>query len=147
MTFLRGRLTLLQALWLILLAVTLLLTACERGTVPTKPAPIGDQAALQQLADAYEEVAEDLPMSPQRLAPGERKQFVHALFARAGYGYEASLCEMAKAKWDPADRTALDLAELLMLPHANATSMETLQGLYTPQESACLRALQGRMPH
>ena len=132
--------------WICTLPVLLVLVSgCGRGDIDNKPAPVGDQAVLQELAEAYEELAAQMPMNPQMLAPGEKKKFVRDLFAQAGYGYEASLCQMANSQWDAADRNVRDLIELLTMPHASVNSAEALFGIYNAQESACMRAIQQRL--
>ena len=145
MSFSSGRSTLRRYPWPVLVAVMLLVMGCAQDEEPARPAPIGDKAVLQHLAEAYEKVAEDLPVSPWMLAPKERKQFVKDLFAKAGYSYAATLQEMAASKWDVADQNTLDLIQLLLLPHANLAPSARLEGVYTPQEAAAIRAIRERM--
>jgi len=126
-------------------AAALLLAAC--GEAPKPPAPIGDRAALERLAASWNRLSAGLPVSPFRLEPRERKRFVEAVFAQAGYSYAATLHRMAEGGWDTGSREAADLAELLFMPHTDVSSLHTTEGLYSRRELEEIRrveALLGR---
>lgn len=130
-------------MWVVAL-LTLSMTACANDG-PTAPAPVGDRAVLEQLAKHYEKIAEELPVSPFKLAPKGRKEFLERVFAASGYHYTATLHHMAQGGWDVNDQNARDLAQLLMLPHHELTADQTLDGVYTPEELASVRKLQAML--
>ena len=129
---------------LVLLAVVL--TACSTADEPGKPVPVGDKAALHHLADEYTKLAQQVPVSPMRLPPDERKDFVVKVFAASGYSYSSTLHQMAAGGWDVNDQTARDLVELLFMPHTNVNAPQGLEGVYSKQEMADVRKVQKMMP-
>ena len=130
----------------LLLAAGALLCACSTSDEPGKPVPIGDKAALQQLADEYTKLAQDVPVSPMRLPPSQRKDFVVKVFAASGYSYSSTLHRMAAGGWDTDDQNAKDLVELLFMPHTNIASDQGLEGVYSQQEMADVRKVQKMLP-
>ena len=126
--------------------VGLLLTACSTADEPGIPAPIGDKAALQRLAGEYTKLAQNMPVSPLRMPPDKRKDFVVKVFAASGYSYSATLHQMAQGGWDPNDSNSKELVNLLFMPHTNIHSGDGIQGVYTEQELADVRKVQRMMP-
>lgn len=129
-----------------LLLVGLLLAACSAADKPGEPVPIGDKAALRHLADEYTKLAENVPVSPMRLSPEKRKDFVVRVFAASGYSYSSTLHEMAAGGWDVNDQNAKDLVELLFMPHTNIDPSKGLEGVYSEQELADVRKVQKMLP-
>jgi hypothetical protein len=127
------------------LLLCLALTACG-GKSPTQPAPIGDHGALEQLAAQYDKLSERIPVSPHRLSPSERKDFVTKVFAAAGYSYSATLHRLAQGGWDVNDQNAQDLVALLFMPHTDLRPEDNLSGVYSQQELADLRKVQRMLP-
>jgi hypothetical protein len=127
------------------LLLCLALAACS-GKPPTQPVPIGDRAALEQLAAQYDKLAERIPVSPHRLSPSERKDFVTKVFAAAGYSYSATLHRLAQGGWDTNDQNAKDLVDLLFMPHTDLRPEDSLSGVYSQQELADLRKVQRMLP-
>ncbi len=126
-------------------AAALLLAAC--GEAPKPPAPIGDRAALERLAASWNRLSEGLPVSPFHLEPRDRKRFVEAVFADAGYSYAATLHRLAQGGWDTGSQEAVDLVELLFMPHTDVSSLHSTEGLYSRRELEEIRrveALLGR---
>jgi len=123
-----------------------LLTACSTADEPGKPVPIGDKAMLQRLADEYTKLAQKVPVSPTRLSPSDRKDFVVKVFAASGYSYSSTLHRMAAGGWDVNDQNARDMAQLLFMPHTNISPSQGLEGVYTQQEMADVRKIQGMLP-
>jgi len=105
-----------------LVLLALVLTACSTADESGKPVPIGDKAALHHLADEYTKLAEQVPVSPMRLPPDKRKDFVVKVFAASGYSYSSTLHQMAAGGWDVNDQNARDLVELLFMPHTNVSA-------------------------
>ena len=129
-----------------LLMVGLLLTACSTADEPGIPAPIGDKAALQRLAGEYTKLAQNMPVSPLRMPPDKRKDFVVKVFAASGYSYSSTLHQMAAGGWNASDQNAKDLAALLFLPHTNVGLSQGMEGVYSAQEMADIRKVQEMMP-
>ena len=102
-----------------LVAMVLLLGACsDESPQVLTPAPLGDRAVLQKLADAYTELSDEkLAVSPMNLLADERHDFVTQVFARAGYSYSATLSELASDAFDKNNPLHRDMAELVLMPH------------------------------
>lgn len=124
--------------------LVLSVSACANDG-PTAPAPIGDRAVLERLAANYETIADQLPVSPWKLEPKGRKEFVERVFAASGYQYAATLHRLAQGGWDVSDQNAKDLAQLVMLPHHDLPADQTLDGVYNPEELASVHKLQAMM--
>ncbi len=102
---------------LIFLFFTSGLVGCD-GDAPRPPAPIGERAALEALAEAYEAISQQVDSNPRTLPPRERLRFVRFVFEKAGYDYEATLEALAQVRQpDPMNVYPRDLAELLLMPH------------------------------
>lgn len=129
-----------------LVLLVLVLTSCSTADEPGKPVPIGDKAALHRLADEYAKLAEQVPVSPMRLPPDKRKDFVVKVFAASGYSYSSTLHRMAAGGWDVNDQNARDLVELLFMPHTNINAPQGLEGVYSKQEMADVRMVQKMLP-
>ena len=127
--------------WMIMLA--LLVTACDRG--PETPAPVGRLATLQTLASEYEALADTLPTSPMQLPAEDRKRFVETVFRDGGYSYAATLKALARGEWDKNDKNARDLVELVTLPHRQLRAGESMEGLYSEDELAAIRAIEAHL--
>lgn len=130
----------------LLLLLGWLLAACSVADNPGKPVPIGDKAALRHLADEYTKLAENVPVSPMRLSPERRKDFVVKVFAKSGYSYSSTLHELAAGGWDVNDQNAKDLVDLIFMPHANVDPSKGLEGVYSEQELADVRKVQKMLP-
>ena len=130
----------------VLMVGVVLLSACSTADKPGKPAPIGDKAVLQHLADEYTKLAQKVTVSPMRLSPSDRKDFVVKVFAASGYSYSSTLHRMAEGGWDVNDQNARDLVQLLFMPHADIRPSQGLEGVYTQQEMADVRKIQGMLP-
>jgi hypothetical protein len=127
------------------LLLCLAIAACA-GKAPTQPVPIGDHGALEQLAAAYDKQAERIPVSPHRLSPSDRKDFVTRVFADAGYSYSATLHRLAQGGWDANDQNVKDLVDLMFMPHTDLRPGDSLSGVYSQQELADLRKVQRMLP-
>ena len=111
------------------------LVGCGEALKPA--APIGDLAVLEQLAEAYRQTSEQVPVQPRGLRPEARKQFVQQVFAAAGYDYGATLAALAQGV-DAANQQHRDLAELLLLP-VSGLADEAAAGLYSASEWQAVR--------
>ncbi len=90
-----------------------LLAACGKPALPT--APLGDHAALEQLAEAYRQTLQEVPTAPRAMRPAGRLMFVEQVFRGAGYDYAATLAALAEGL-DAGDKNQRDLAELVSQP-------------------------------
>jgi len=104
----------LRLLYVIALCAALL-AACGKPALPA--APLGDHAALEQLAEAYKQTLQDVPTAPRAMRPAGRLLFVEQVFRGAGYDYAATLTVLAVGL-DAGDKNQRDLAELVSLPFA-----------------------------
>ena len=133
-------------MWKVCFLLLLVLTACSPADEPGKPAPIGDKAVLQHLADEFNKLAKNQPFSPLRLTPSKRKDFVVKVFAASGYSYSSTLHRVAQGGWDVNDQNAKDLVDLLFMPHHNMDPSQGMEGVYSEQEMADIRKIQKMMP-
>lgn len=116
----------------------LIVSGCDNGN--HKPAPIGDHAVLEQLAEAYRSVAEGYPVQPSSMRPAGKKEFVERVFSTAGYHHASTLKAMAVQGADVSNQDHRDLAELLMLPHKGLAERE-LAALYSSEELAAIGSI------
>ncbi|MEQ6340199.1 MAG: hypothetical protein M3A44_00765 [Gammaproteobacteria bacterium] len=112
---------------------------------PKTAAPIGDKAALEVLAKAYQSVQEkqQLSLSPLSLPADARKKFVEMVFAEGGYNYSVTLHKMAASTLNASDQNTKDLAELLLMPHRGLSV--AMEEVYSADELRDVRALEGKM--
>ena len=128
--------------FLLLMVSLLVLSACDNGT--PKPAPIGDHAALEQLADAYRTVAQQYSVQPASMRPAGKKKFIEGVFTAAGYSFSATLKAFANQDLDATNQDHRDLAELLMLPHKGLADSDMMT-LYSTEELAAIRSIQSSL--
>lgn len=131
---------------MVAVALMVALAGCASAQDPTQPAPIGDRATLERLAAEYDKLAENIPVSPHRLPPDQRKDFVTKVFAGAGYSYAATLHRLAQGGWDANDPNAKDLVQLMFMPHTDLRPDDNLTGVYNQQELADVRRVQRMLP-
>jgi hypothetical protein len=124
--------------WILFLPL-LMLSGCDNG--PLKPAPIGDHAGLEQLSEAYRNVAQQYPVQPASMRPAGRKKFVEEVFEKAGYSFSATLKAFASQGVDVSSQDHHDLAELLFLPHQGLAESE-LATLYSSDELVAIESIQ-----
>ena len=127
---------------LLLILVLLVLSACDNGSL--KSAPIGDHSVLEQLADAYRNVAQEYPVQPASMRPAGKKKFIEGVFTTAGYSYSATLKTFAKQGVDTTNQDHRDLTELLMLPHKGLTDTDMAE-LYSIEELVAIRSIQSSL--
>lgn len=123
----------------IVLLVMSMLIACTEQEAPA--APMGNKAVLEQLARAFENVGQTLPMSPMALTPEGKRSFVIDVFERAGYSYHATL--NAAAKTDVLSENEKDLVELLLFPLIGVADDE-VAAIFSPDEIDAVRKLSAR---
>lgn len=117
------------------------MTGCNSGGT-SKAVPVGDRAALEQLADAYRTIAEGLPSNPLNQLPEDRRRFVEAVFREAGYDYTATLKQLGQQHGlDPAQALHRDLAQLVLLPTSGLVR-EDLEKIYGTQELIAVETIQ-----
>jgi hypothetical protein len=127
---------------LLLILALLVLSACDNG--PLKSAPAGDHAVLEQLADAYRNVAQQYPVQPASMRPAGKKKFIEGVFTTAGYSFSATLKAVAKQGVDVTNQDRRDLVELLMLPHKGLTDAD-MATLYSTEELVAIRSIQANL--
>ena len=116
------------------LAVILVLwsfSACTRNNQP--PAPLGEKAVLEKLADAFKHEANRIAWSPQHQTPSAKRDFVENVFATAEYSYDATLAYLAANKLDPGNQLHRDLVELVLFPTVGI-SLEDIAKIYDHDE-------------
>ena len=118
----------------VLFAGTLLiwLAGCT-AQAPGIAAPLGDNAALEKLARAYEKTSEAIHVSPVKLKPEARRKFVEQVFRESGYGYSETLLELAKIQPATINQLHRDMKDLLFMPHYGVNFEETKQ-IYSETE-------------
>lgn len=94
---------------------------------------MGELAVLEQLADAYREVAENYPVQPQAMRPKGRMEFIQQVFRTAGYDYTATLLAMAHGDVDTSNQYQRDLADLVLLPQRGLSDSQ-IKDLYSGPE-------------
>lgn len=127
-----------------LVVVIALFSGCGDKPAATQAVPLGDKAALEQLADSWEGLSEKrLAASPASLPGDERKRFLEQVFADAGYNYTATLKEMAVQGIDKGNNEQIDLAELVLLPHRTqrGTPMDPAD-IYSIEELQAVAAIE-----
>jgi len=127
--------SLARSLVFLLVVTPLLLVACSSDV--QKPAPQGDHAVLEQLAQAYRTVSERYPVPPQTMRPGARKDFLAKVFARAGYSYSATLIALGQSEARIANQDHRDLVDLLLMP-SKGLSDEDLSSIYNADEQVAV---------
>lgn len=128
---------------LVLVVATHLITACSMDAESVLPAPHGDLATLEKLADAYRDMANTLNQSPVQQIPSDKRAFVEKVFSKAGYNYNATLIAFAADELDPADPRQRDMAELLLFPTIGVSEID-LAKLYPGPELAAVEKLKKR---
>lgn len=120
--------------WSIALAACLLLTGCGPDKPPLQSAPVGDRATLEKLAATYNRISEQLPAPPLKLLPDQRKTFIEQVFQESGYDYAATMHDLALKINRQSDQLVKDMAQLVLLPHANVLQPQSVSKLYSEQE-------------
>lgn len=133
----------MKTLTLSLIFALLCVAGCD-DTPEATPAPLGDHAVLEKLADAYRAVADRYPVQPRVMAPQDRREFVEQVFRRAGYDYTATLGAMAREGVDVTNQDHRDLADLVLLPH-QGLSEEAKAELYSSGELTSIHAIEAAL--
>lgn len=129
-------------LWALFLATLLvMLMGCGFGGGDAKaPAPIGEYAVLEQLAEAYRTVSEQYAMQPQAMHPKGRRDFLRKVFAQAGYSYSASLLALKDVEFAAANKDQRDFVELVLIPGKGLVDAD-LAAIYSADELLVVRRL------
>lgn len=125
-------------IYLACFVTALLLSAC--GEAVQKPAPLGDYAVLEQLADAYRSTGEQYSVQPQAMTPSGRREFLVRLFAQAGYGYSETLLAVADSEVVVTNQDHRDLLDLLLLPTRGLNDAD-LASIYRADEQQAVQRL------
>jgi hypothetical protein len=121
-----------RALFLIAILAILSVSACDTRK-PGDAAPLNDTNALEKLAAAYQEISDQLPVSPVKLPPKARLKFVGDVFEKAGYGYRETLTSLAEVHREEITKLHRDMLELLFMPHYRMQH-EALSEIYSENE-------------
>jgi len=124
--------------WFVIIILFAGLIACESDHRPS--APLGERAALENLANAYETVSEQLPVSPSGLTPQGKLKFVQAVFEQAGYDFTATAQSLAQTSPENVSRYHLDMMELVLLPN-QGLSDQAMEDLYNAPQLASIKAI------
>ena len=108
-------------------------------------APLNDKASLEKLAQAYEAVSDTVPVSPVKLTPKARRKFVEQVFTASGYGYSATLLELANVQSGSATQLHKDMKDLLFMPHYGVNFEET-KHIYSETELRAIEKINKHFP-
>lgn len=117
---------------LLITALAIIILGCEEQKAGI-PAPLDDIATLEKLATAYRDVSEQFPVSPAKLAPKARRNFVEQVFTTAGFAYFDTLSSLAEIKRENITKSHRDLQELLFLPHYGLQP-QAMKEIYSEKE-------------
>jgi len=112
------------------------LLACTE-TPPEQAAPLNDRPTLEKLADSYRFVADQFPVSPDKLAPKMRRKFVEQVFSNAGFGYRETMISLSRIDRGQITQLHRDMQELLFLPH-HQLGKDSLGEIYSEEEIALI---------
>jgi hypothetical protein len=117
--------------WYFVVLLGVISIACQ----PTNqsPAPLGERQALEKLAGVYDRLSQRLPISPSGLTPQGKLKFVHDVFKKAGYDYNATLNALAQTPSQTVNSYHKDMTELLFMPH-RGLSRQDMETLYSKEE-------------
>ena len=124
--------------WYFVVAMSVALYACQASTQP--PAPLGERAALEKLANTYESLSQQLPASPAGLTPQGKLKFVQDVFKKAGYSYTGTLRALALTAPENLNANHKDMMELLFMPH-HGLSRQDWKTLYSNEEIASIEKI------
>lgn len=117
-----------------MLALVIGLSACSQEPSEIGPAPLGDLSALEQLAESYTKVSDQmLATSPISLPGKERRRFLENLFQDAGYDFSQTLAALAEGL-DNNNKLHRELAELVMMSHTKTNYPSDPAEIYSPEE-------------
>jgi hypothetical protein len=126
-------------LWVfVIAALGVSLAGCHSGHRP--PAPLGERAALEKLASAYDTVSEQLPIAPTGLTPQGKLRFVQQVFDQAGYDFSATLQALAQTPPGSLGTYHKDMMELVLLPD-QGLSEQAAEQLYSAEQLASIKTI------
>lgn len=114
-------------------------SGCQNNTPP--PAPLGKQEVLQQLADAYKAIEENLPVAPGGLTPKGKRKFVEDTFKQAGYDFSKTLQALSNTPKENINPYHKDMMELLFLPQ-RGLSRADFKLIYSESEIDNIRKIE-----
>lgn len=109
--------------WFYIIVLAAVLFACQDSNLP--PAPLGERAALEQLASAYDTLNAQMPTSPSDLTPKGKLKFVQTVFKQAGYDYTATLQNLAQIPLENTTTYHKDMMQLVLLPTQGLSDQDT----------------------
>ena len=124
--------------WFVIIMLFVGLTACESDR--RSPAPLGERAALENLATAYETLSEQLPVSPSGLTPQGKLKFVQAVFKQAGYDFTATLQALAQTPPENISSYHQDMMELVLLPNQGLND-QAMEDLYNATQLGSIKVI------
>ena len=116
-----------------ILLLFIILSACQSDTRP--PAPLGEHAALEKLATAYDSLRDQIPVSPSGLTPEGKLRFVEQVFQQAGFDYGKTLQDASQVSPQNITDHHRDMMQLLLLPN-QGLSEENSKTLYNESQYA-----------
>lgn len=122
---------------------TLVISACSNNN-ETKPAPLGNLTALENLAVSYTEVSGHFPMNVRSLPPQQKREFLEQVFKKSGYDYTATIITMGNSPLDNSNKNQKDLAELVLLPTVGISN-EAVSDIYSDEEMQALNKIQAAL--
>lgn len=117
------------------ISTVLFSSGCSEKTSPAinKPVPLGDKQALEKLATTYQALSDKLMVSPYKLRPQDKRQFIEQVFENAGYNYKSTLLTLTPNGFDSTIQLHRDLVELILLPQSGVKTKE-LSSFYSQSE-------------
>lgn len=115
----------------IVLAFIVFFSGCQNNA--PSAAPLGKKEVLQQLADAYKNIEEKLPVAAGGLTPKGKRKFVEDVFKQAGYDFAKTLQALSNIPQGNINTYHKDMMELLFLPQ-RGLSRADFKRLYSEPE-------------
>lgn len=125
--------------FLIILVPCLAIFSCQAPS--NKEVSLGDRAALERLAKAFENLSKDIRLSPSSLRPDKKKDFVIRVFNQAGYNYQLTLKHVATG-FKKEEKLHKDLVELLFFAHERGWRPSKMSDIYNEEELKYINKIQ-----
>lgn len=128
----------------VLMLLMVFLVACGQAS-SNVAVPLDDVPALEKLANAFKDISRNHRLSPSALRPNQKKRFLMQVFDKAGYGYLATLQQLAQDKnFDRHKKYHKDLAELVLFAHLGRGGVDK-STIYSAEELRHVRIIEKRM--
>ena len=116
---------------LLVFIILIALSSCADKTLP--PAPVNHEPTLQKLAQAYNELSDELAVTPRNLNVKGKRKFVEKVFEKAGFSYTETLKVLAATTKENRKQYFYDLKQLALMP-ATGIKKENLVEIFSSDE-------------